>query len=828
MAAETGADLNLDIGASIGKLMTALRKANGEVRNATRQYEAQWTAAQKRVDSQFQKSFKDAGASAKAFTSGFDLERRFNPAAAAARVMNEEIADLNEALRRGIVTTDEYNDALARIRAQSARGVVQNFQGEVQGLSRNLRRASFGDMRMFSMQLSQVAQQGAITGDYMKALAFQLPDLALGFGTVGIAIGAISGILATFALNMLEIGEESEDFTDLLGDLESALSRADAAISAMVDGSLEDMIEKFGTTDEIVSQLLERLAAIGVRDAEIALKTTVQGLDPTQIRAQIAKMVAAGEDGVDVAVALSFSQQEVDDLWDELTRLTDERKMIVAVEGDTSTIDRFLGDLRDQLMEAGEIGPDNEVMAQQMAFVREYRQEFERIQELASLEDLDLTGAEELRDILSQSVDALDQAGVRTDEGLGKSLTQLLASTQQFIKDLRVAAGEITDAEVEAAKLTDEIGEAAVEALRLAGVDMAGGISDAAKEAAVLAANLGVALGIARRVQAAGDLLPGESDAFGGALPDVVEGWTAAEDVLEGAQSTAEKTASKVAEINGLLAEGFLTAEEAQKAIAALEDKGSSRKRGGGGSREKENEFLREAESLYERTRTSAEAYADALANLDEIEKNLTAAQRESVDWVETKRRAMEQLADQYDATRIAADFLERTIGDAFIDAIMGANSFKEAMQQVAQAIARAALQAALFGEGPFAGLWGGSGSGIMGGISDALGFSSGGFTGFGGKHEPAGIVHKGEYVIPQEGVRKIGVPTLDAMSKGIMRPNFGAMQSAGSTPNVSVAAPNVNVRAIVVDQVQDRFAAMVKLPAFEREVMAVVERNRG
>jgi hypothetical protein len=39
-------------------------------------------------------------------------------------------------------------------------------------------------------------------------------------------------------------------------------------------------------------------------------------------------------------------------------------------------------------------------------------------------------------------------------------------------------------------------------------------------------------------------------------------------------------------------------------------------------------------------------------------------------------------------------------------------------------------------------------------------GFSAGGYTGPGGKHEVAGVVHKGEYVIPKEGVdQKTGLP---------------------------------------------------------------------
>jgi hypothetical protein len=49
---------------------------------------------------------------------------------------------------------------------------------------------------------------------------------------------------------------------------------------------------------------------------------------------------------------------------------------------------------------------------------------------------------------------------------------------------------------------------------------------------------------------------------------------------------------------------------------------------------------------------------------------------------------------------------------------------------------------------------------GIVKGAKGLPGLSSGGFTGHGGKYEPAGIVHKGEYVIPKEGVdQRTGKP---------------------------------------------------------------------
>jgi hypothetical protein len=53
--------------------------------------------------------------------------------------------------------------------------------------------------------------------------------------------------------------------------------------------------------------------------------------------------------------------------------------------------------------------------------------------------------------------------------------------------------------------------------------------------------------------------------------------------------------------------------------------------------------------------------------------------------------------------------------------------------------------------------------------------FAEGGYTGQGGKYEPAGIVHKGEWVIPQEGVHSGTVPILEALTKGKVRGGDGA-----------------------------------------------------
>lgn len=61
-----------------------------------------------------------------------------------------------------------------------------------------------------------------------------------------------------------------------------------------------------------------------------------------------------------------------------------------------------------------------------------------------------------------------------------------------------------------------------------------------------------------------------------------------------------------------------------------------------------------------------------------------------------------------------------------------------------------------------------------------AVGFDSGGYTGPGGKYQPAGIVHKGEYVFDQASTNRIGVSQLEALRNGkpldatLSKPGFG------------------------------------------------------
>lgn len=120
----------------------------------------------------------------------------------------------------------------------------------------------------------------------------------------------------------------------------------------------------------------------------------------------------------------------------------------------------------------------------------------------------------------------------------------------------------------------------------------------------------------------------------------------------------------------------------------------------------------------------------------------------------------------QYRAESSAQDFYD-TARTGFVDVIKGTASLSDALSNLASKFADFALNSA------FDSLFGGSKATSSGGwltnIFKGLGFSEGGYTGDGGKYQPAGVVHKGEYVFDKAAVKAAGGPAaLEAMRRNL------------------------------------------------------------
>lgn len=84
-----------------------------------------------------------------------------------------------------------------------------------------------------------------------------------------------------------------------------------------------------------------------------------------------------------------------------------------------------------------------------------------------------------------------------------------------------------------------------------------------------------------------------------------------------------------------------------------------------------------------------------------------------------------------------------------------------------------------------------------------SVGFAGGGYTGDGGKYAPAGIVHRGEYVITKEATSRLGRGFLDQLNYGAPRRGFanGGGVSVPELPNyggnISRSSGNITVKVI-------------------------------
>ncbi len=137
-------------------------------------------------------------------------------------------------------------------------------------------------------------------------------------------------------------------------------------------------------------------------------------------------------------------------------------------------------------------------------------------------------------------------------------------------------------------------------------------------------------------------------------------------------------------------------------------------------------------------------------------------------------------------------------------------------------------------------------------------GFDQGGYTGAGGKYEPAGVVHRDEYVFDKESVRAAGGPgPLDALRRNLKgyadggyvtaaasrnratidminhAPGFanGAALMAPAMPSISIGGPTItvsgNADGATVEQLRGELAAyQKKVPGLVLQAMETAQRN--
>jgi len=254
---------------------------------------------------------------------------------------------------------------------------------------------------------------------------------------------------------------------------------------------------------------------------------------------------------------------------------------------------------------------------------------------------------------------------------------------------------------------------------------------------------------------------------------------------------------------------------------------GSGGGKGGAGAPQ-QSELEREIENIVLETnalRIEAQAlaevsgaklrYGDAVEFARTKAELLAAAQRAGVEVTPQLAAQIDTLAKEYtvagSAAELAADKIEEVqnasragadrIASLFEGMASGAMTAKQAVGQLILELIKLALKKRLLEAAS------GAGGSVLGKVVQVIGggFAAGGYTGAGGKFEPAGIVHKGEYVLNAAATKAIGVPALEALHRSALRGYAGGgVVGAARTPSLSpkghasASAPAISISAPV------------------------------
>lgn len=155
------------------------------------------------------------------------------------------------------------------------------------------------------------------------------------------------------------------------------------------------------------------------------------------------------------------------------------------------------------------------------------------------------------------------------------------------------------------------------------------------------------------------------------------------------------------------------------------------------------------------------------------------------------------ELTEQLERAEIGQQRFEEAvdgIADAFAGALVAGDSLREGLANVLKQIAADILTSGIrrnlmnvFGGTGLFQMFMGGGDRLTGALRIAGAFDKGGYTGDGGKLEPAGVVHRGEYVMDADTVRRAGGPAaFDALRRGLKGYANGGYVGAPVIPSMA------------------------------------------
>lgn len=463
------------------------------------------------------------------------LMASINPTVAAQQRLSQGVQAIRAAQRAGIITTQEAITSLRQLRAAQD-AAAQGGQFASRGLNRMgvvAQQAGYqvGDffvqiqsgtnaMVAFGQQATQLVGTFA-----MFARTTRAAIIASGIGifvsiatAVGAAIMRMNGQMDTLdtkvqkmtssfddlntSMDRLEDADLDQTFGDLTGEIESI---TEAMVSLNNAAALNNLMSTFEKLEGAADAGFFRNVGEGFLNIGRFISPFAQGEGAFG-------MVTPGQLDKEAFAKLGYdmSREQYLAYLDGLQKLASQGD----IEGVTSLIATFFQDATDG---AAQVSMEGMAIAQSMETAAIQAAKFAAKQngsaEAARLLREHIEAQAEAERLLAEENEKYAQAQEKANQKLKELTVQISAAHQAYIPLSLAARNAKSAAEEHASEmisifeksrdLREELGDAAYEALRLAGVDMASGVDAAAKAAARLAADLNISLAAALAMQEA-------------------------------------------------------------------------------------------------------------------------------------------------------------------------------------------------------------------------------------------------------------------------------------------------------------------------------------
>lgn len=622
-------------------------------------------------------------------------------------------------------TEKEYIRQLARMEARTLKAAMKSEKAFTSANPRIAKsfdapnRAANGfagdGLRNVSLQLNQVAQQGLVTGNYLQAMAIQLPDILLGFGTMGAVIGTVAALAIPLAANLFSVGQEGENtkekiktFKEVLADTNATVNASREALQALAADGLDNLNDAYGPVTDRIRGLTLALAETQIAAMQDSAAAAVDKLFDDSIMQSLGQ-AAGGYLGDQISMSADELAQEAEYLQSKIReieaspfvddiqaqqRLTELREELALIEGDYSRV----GDLAD------EIPPD----AQAIARVKELAQQ---LKNGSGSVDEQARAVAEMRDILASLGDDVKRGLGAEFTALEDTLSRVAAVMDRFKSTSDTATTSVGNIANEASRLADEIARAVDNAIALS----AQGISDLRESEIRLQYRddpVGLAGALASErfgdVSGVDPILRGELEKQREAYIANAEATETNRQALIAWQKEQAKAASAAKKSGG----GRGVTKTASPLFDISDDQMTSINR----QIEAIGMTSAQVAELTTRYRLLDEAQKRKL-DLDQVQIGSNMTLR---DEIYQQAAAVGDLTAQYEAAAERQQFFSQTqesLQSGIVDAIVEGENLSGVMENLAKSIAKAALQAALFGTGPMgaAGGLGGVFSGLFG-----------------------------------------------------------------------------------------------------------------